>query len=312
MRPAVFLGAKGVYMNYRAKRKMAGYAFLLPSFFFLACFLLYPFCKSVVMSFTNWVGSSDKWEFVGVRNYVDLIGNKKYWNAILINLKFALISTFIQTVLGFLLAYAVYNMSQRWQSFYKVALYLPVILPASVIAVMWRFLLSAQTGLVNTILRGIGLGNLAHGWVGEKATALGTIIFVNTWQYIGFTMVLFYIAMQNISLDVLESAEVDGANKFHKLIHFFIPMTVGTTETNVILSVTGGMKSFALFYMLTGGGPGNATKVVSMLIYETAFKEFKFYRALSMAAVLFVIILVLTLISRYLGDRYNYENDNGR
>ena len=299
-------------MNYRSKRKLMGYVFLLPSFFFLACFLLYPFCKSVVMSFTNWNGMKDTYKFVGLQNYIDLFNNKNYWAAIKINLKFAVISTAIQTFLGYLLAYAVYNMTRRWQAFYKVALYIPVILPASVIAVMWKFLLGAQTGLVNTVLRSIGLGNLAHGWVGEKATALGTIIFVNTWQYIGFTMVLFYIAMQNISTEVLESAEVDGANKWHKLIYFFVPMTVGTTETNVILSITGGMKSFALFYMRTGGGPGKTTKVVSMLIYETAFTEFKFNKALAMAAVLFVIILILTVISRYIGAKYNYENDDGR
>ncbi len=288
-----------------------GYVFLLPSFFFLACFLLFPFCKSTVMSFTNWNGMKPEYKYVGFKNYIDLFGNQNYWNAIMVNLKFAVISTAIQTFLGFLLAYAVFNMSRRWQNFYKVALYIPVILPASVIAVMWKFLLGPQTGLVNTILRDIGLGSLAHGWVGEKETALGTVIFVNTWQYIGFTMVLFYIAMKNISTEVLEAAEVDGANKFHKLIHIFTPMTVGTTETNVILSITGGMKSFALFYMLTGGGPGKTTKVVSMLIYETAFQDFKFYRALAMAAVLFIIILILTLISRYIGAKYNYENDDG-
>ena len=299
-------------MNYRAKRKLWGYAFLLPSFFFLACFLLFPFCKSVVMSFTNWNGMKDDYKFIGLKNYENVINNSAYWDAILINLKFAVISTAIQTILGFLLAYAVFNMTSRWQSFYKVALYIPVILPASVIAVMWKFLLGPQTGLVNTVLRSIGLDSWAHGWVGEKATALGTIIFVNTWQYIGFTMVLFYIAMKNISTEVLEAAEVDGANKWHKLVRIFIPMTVGTTETNVILSITGGMKSFALFYMLTGGGPGKTTKVVSMLIYETAFQDFKFNRALAMAAILFVIILVLTLVSRYVGAKYNYENDDGR
>lgn len=294
-------------INYRQKRKVIGYLFLLPSFLFLAAFLLYPFAKSIVMSFTDWNGFNPAYKFVGIKNYADLMKNEGYWNSIGVNLIFAVVSTAIQTILGFLLAYAVYNMSYRWQTFYKVSLYIPVILPASVIAVMWRFMLNYDTGIVNTVLRTVGLESLCHAWVGEKATALGTIIAVNTWQYIGFTMVLFYIAMQNIPQEILESAEIDGSNKLHKLLYFFLPMTAGTTETNVILSITGGMKSFALFYMLTGGGPGNATRVVSMLIYQTAFADYKFYRALTMATVLFLIILVLVLLSRYIGKKYNYE-----
>ena len=295
-------------LNYKQKRKLAGYVFLLPSAAFLVCFLLYPFCVSVIRSFTDWNGLKEDVAFVGLKNYIDLFtNNPDYWRSIGVNLKFSVVSTAVQTILGFLLAFAVYYMGKRWQSFYKVALYIPVILPASVIAVMWRFMLNPDTGLVNTVLRMLHLDSLTRAWLGDSATALNTIIAVNTWQYIGFTMVLFYIAMQNISIDVLESAAIDGANKWDLLMKFFLPMTVGTTTTNVVLSITGGMKSFGLFYMLTGGGPGDVTRVVSMRIYTTAFTDYKFYRALAMATVLFVIIMVLTLISRYLGNKYNYE-----
>lgn len=291
------------------KRKLTGYIFLIPSFLFLAVFLIYPLINSIAMSMTNWNGFNPDYEFVGLKNYVDLFTRTPaYWNSIKINLIFAFVSTTIQTLLGFLLAFVVYHMTHRWQTFYKVALYIPVILPASVIAVMWRFMLSPDTGIINTILRTVGLDMLCHAWVGENSTALGTIIAVNTWQYVGFTMVLYYIAMQNISSDILESAAMDGAGKWQKLRYFFLPMTAGTTETNVILSITGGMKSFALFYMLTGGGPGTATRVVSMLIYSTAFVDYKFYKALTMAAVLFFIILILVIISRKIGEKHNYEN----
>ena len=101
-----------------------------------------------------------------------------------------------------------------------MALYIPVVLPASVVAVMWKFMLNKDIGLVNTLLRLVGLDNLTHAWIGEKSTALGTVIAVNTWQYIGFTMVLFYIAMMNISKDVLESAAVDGATKKDLFFNF--------------------------------------------------------------------------------------------
>lgn len=190
-----------------------GYVFLIPGFVFLGCFLVFPFFKSLVRSFTDWNAFSPDFSFVGLKNYIELFHNDEYWAAIKVNLVFAVVSTLIQTTLGFLLAFAVYYMTPKWQQFYKVALYIPVVLPASVVAVMWKFMLNKDIGLVNTLLRLVGLDNLTHAWIGEKSTALGTVIAVNTWQYIGFTMVLFYIAMMNISKDVLESAAVDGATK---------------------------------------------------------------------------------------------------
>ena len=219
-----------------------GYFFLIPSFFFLAVFLIYPMIKSMVMSFTDWNGLTSGYSYIGLKNYMGAFQDKEfwiyvnlftdtpaYWSSIKINLIFAVVSTAIQTALGFLLAFAVYHMTAGWQKFYKVSLYIPVILPASVIAVMWRFMLSPDTGLVNNILRLIGLDFLCHAWVGENATALGTVIAVNTWQYVGFTMVLYYIAMQNIPLDILESAEIDGAGRWQKLRYFFLPLTAFKT-----------------------------------------------------------------------------------
>lgn len=294
-------------INYKVKRKIMGYILLIPGFVFLVSFLLFPFGKSIVMSFTDWNAFSPKYQFVGFKNYIDLFHNDEYWSSIKVNLIFAVVSTTIQTILGFVLAFLVYFMPPRWQKFYKVALYIPVILPASVVAIMWRFMLNNDSGLVNTLLRLVGLGGLTHAWIGERNTALGTVIAVNTWQYIGFTMVLFYIAMINIPKDILESAAVDGANKRAIFFRFFIPLTAGTTETNVILSISGGMKSFALFYMLTGGGPGKTTTVVAMLIYNEAFINYRFYRALAMSTILFLIILALVLASRKIGHRYNYE-----
>ncbi len=294
--------------KYEYRNKLIGYLFLLPSLVFMISFMIYPMFKSVLMSFTNWNGFSPSYDFVGISNYSRIFTQTpEFWKAIGINLQFAFVSTFIQTIMGFLLAFFLYYMTSRWQSFYKVALYLPVIIPASVVAVMWTFIFTPEFGLLNQSLRAVGLGSLTRAWLGETSTALGAIITVNTWQYVGFTMVLYYIAMNNISKDIFESAEIDGANKWDKLVHFFVPLTLNTTEINVILSITGGMKSFALFYLMTGGGPGTATRVVSMLIYSTAFGDYKFAIGLTMSAILFVIILALMLFSRYLIQRNNAE-----
>lgn len=289
------------------KKNIIGYVFLLPALLFLSAFMFYPVINSLVMSFTNWSGFSNNFKVIGIKNYVRLINNIDYWQAIVVNLKFALYSTLLQTVLGFILAFTIFHLSQRWQNFYKVALYLPVILPAAVVGVMWTFIYTPDFGLINQSLRAIGLGGLAQSWLGSYKTALGSVITTNTWRYVGFTMILYYVTMQNISKDVLEASTIDGATRAKQLFHIFIPLTWGTTEINFILSMIGGMKSFDLFYLMTGGGPGSCTQVVGMLIYRTAFLSFRFSQALAMSIVLFVLILILTTLSRILLKKYNYE-----
>jgi raffinose/stachyose/melibiose transport system permease protein len=281
------------------RRKRLGYVFLLPSFVILGAFLFYPVVNSVVMSLTDWTGFGNGFAWVGFDNYVRIFTDMPaFWASLLVNLKFALISTTVQTILGFLLAFVVYQLTKRWQKFYQVALYVPVILPAAGVAVMWVFIYDPNFGLLNQLLHVLGLDSLARGWLGEPSTALGSVIVTNTWRYVGFTMILYYIAMLDIPKEVLESSTIDGAGKLKQMRYFFLPLTWGTTEINFMLSLIGGMKSFDLFYLMTGGGPGTSTQVVGMLIYREAFQNFRFSSALTMSVILFLVILIITVISR--------------
>lgn len=283
------------------RRRRLGYAFLLPSFAILGAFLFYPVVNSVIMSFTDWTGFGNGFEWIGFDNYARMFTDMPdLWASIGVNLKFALTTSVVQTILGFLLAFGVYQLTKRWQKFYQIALYVPVIMPAAAVAVMWVFVYDPNFGLLNQFLNAIGLDAWAKGWLGEPGTALGSVIVTNTWRYVGFTMILYYIAMLNISKEILESSTIDGATRMKQLWHFFLPLTWGTTEINFMLSVIGGMKSFDLFYLMTGGGPGTSTQVVGMLIYREAFQNFRFSSALTMSVILFFIILVITVISRTL------------
>ena len=281
------------------QRKILGYFFLLPIVVMLTVFMFYPIVKSVVMSFTNWSGMTDDWEWVGLNNYIRIFTNMpEYWRAMKVNVIYALIATAVQLTLGFLLAVLVINMRPRWQSFYKIALYLPVIIPAAAISVMWRYIYTPEYGLINQFLRAIGLEELCRAWTADPDTALGAVIVTNTWRYAGFTMVLYYVAMLDIPKDVLESAQIDGANRWHLIRYFYLPLTRGTTEINLILTITGCLRAFDIFYLLTSGGPGTSTKVVSMWIMETAFQSYKYGRALAMSIVLFVIVVFTMVIFR--------------
>ena len=286
-------------LKLETQRKILGYFFLLPIVVMLTVFMFYPIVKSVVMSFTNWSGMTDDWEWVGLNNYIRIFTNMpEYWRAMKVNVIYALIATAVQLTLGFLLAVLVINMRPRWQSFYKIALYLPVIIPAAAISVMWRYIYTPEYGLINQFLRAIGLEELCRAWTADPDTALGAVIVTNTWRYAGFTMVLYYVAMLDIPKDVLESAQIDGANRWHLIRYFYLPLTRGTTEINLILTITGCLRAFDIFYLLTSGGPGTSTKVVSMWIMETAFQSYKYGRALAMSIVLFVIVVFTMVLFR--------------
>src|SRR5690606_17026928 len=174
----------------------------------------YPVVNSLIMSFTDWSGFEGKFNWIGFANYVHLLKNMpEYWASIWVNLRFAFISSVVQTILGFLLAFIVYNLTKKWQKFYQIALYVPVILPAAAVAVMWVFIYDPNFGMLNQFLYAIGLDAWAKGWLGEPGTALGSVIVTNTWRYVGFTMILYYIAMLNISKEILESSTIDGATR---------------------------------------------------------------------------------------------------
>ena len=301
------VGVKGLII----RRKILGYFFLLPAMTFLAVFMFYPIINSVIMSLTNWSGFSNQSRFIGLANYKNLFTKThdqgEYWKAMWVNIRFAFISTTIQTVLGFFLAIIVINLSKGWQNFYKVALYLPVVLPAAVVSILWRFIYTPDYGMINQVLRAIGLDSLTRAWVGDPRTALGAVIVANTWRYVGFTTVLYYVSMLNISGEVIESSMLDGCTLLQRTRYFYFPLTRGVTEINFVLSITGGLRAFDMFYLLTNGGPGTTTRVVGMLIYNTAFVNFRFGMALADSVVLFAIVVIVMLISRaVLAPREDY------
>jgi ABC-type sugar transport system permease subunit len=154
--------------------------------------------------------------------------------------------------------------------------------------------------LINQLLNAVGLSDWTRAWTADPVFALPAVIFTNTWRYIGFTMVLYYVSMLDISREMLESSMVDGATYWQRIRYFYFPLTRGVTEINFVLSITGGLRAFDMFYLLTQGGPGTNTKVVGMWILETAFRSYRFGRALTMSIVLFVIVVITMLISRFI------------
>ncbi|MCF7931632.1 MAG: sugar ABC transporter permease [Acholeplasmataceae bacterium] len=278
------------------QKQFYGWLFVIPGLISILVFIVYPIIFAGIMSFTNWRSLFVDIKFIGFDNYRWLFSSsgELFWEGIEVSFKFATISTLIQTVLGFLLASVLYNLSNKAQGVYKVLLYTPVILPAAVVSVMWSFIYKPEVGLIDQLLRGIFNLTNTPLWIADERIALYSVIATNTWRFVGITMIIYFVAMNAISKEVIESARIDGASKTQVLTKIMLPLTWRSTQINILLSIIGGMKSFDLFYLLTGGEAG--TRVVGLHIYKTAFEYNQFARAVTMSLVLTVIIGGITLI----------------
>ena len=291
-------------VNVRAIQRQAnivGWLLMIPTIIGISLFIIYPVIFSLIMSFTNWKFVFINVSFIGGDNYVWLFSEsgRQFWISVWTSIKFTFISTAIQTVLGFFLAYVLYNMKPKAQAVYKVLIYIPVLLPAAVVSVMWTFIFEPNVGLIDVLLTNLGLKNLPL-WVADENIALGSVIFVNTWQYLGVTTIIYFIAMNAISRDVIEGATIDGAGKWLILWRFILPLSWSSTSVNLLLSIMGGLKSFDLFYLFTNGTGDHGLYVVGLYIWRTAYRFKTFCRAVTMSIVLSVIIAAISLTLNWL------------
>ena len=291
-------------VNVRSIQRQAnivGWLLMIPTVVGIALFILYPVVFSLIMSFTNWKFVFYNVRFIGGGNYAWLFSaaGSQFWVSVWTSIKFTFISTSIQTVLGFFLAYTLYNMNPKAQAIYKVLIYIPVLLPAAVVSVMWTFFFEPNVGLIDVLLTNMGFKNLPL-WLADENIALGSVIFVNIWQYLGVTTIIYFIAMNAISRDVLEGATIDGAGKWMILWRFILPLSWSSTSVNLLLSIMGGLKSFDLFYLFTNGTGDHGLYVVGLYIWRTAYKFKTFCRAVTMSVILSVIIAAISLSLNWL------------
>lgn len=289
--------------NLRRRANIAGWLMSIPAMISIGVFIVYPIVMTVYISTTDLRMLTDNVvSFVGFDNFIWLFSNAsaavRFWEDLLVSLEFTVISTLIQSVLGFLIAVIMYYMTSRVQGIFKILIYIPVILPATVVSVMWQFFYQPVNGLFDTILRTVFGVNEASlpGWISDPNIAIWSVILTNTWRFVGITVIIYFVAMNAISKDILESAGIDGASKPRQMLSFILPLTWSSTKINMILSMIGGLKSFDLFYLLTNGDAG--TEVVGLYIFKTAFvfQQPVFSRASTMAIMLTVILAIVTIL----------------
>ncbi len=277
----------------RRKANLWGWILAIPTVAGICIFTFYPIIYSLILSLTNYRSlPTDPMDYIGFENYVWIFKQSNFFDGLWLSFKFTIITTIVQTFLGFIMAYMLYRMSSGAQGAYRVILYLPNILPAAVVSVMWTFIYEPNYGLLDTLLGAVNID--APNWLGDPSWKLPSIVIVNTWKHVGLTMIIYFVAMNAIDKQIIESAKIDGAGSWGILFRIILPITWYTTRINVLLSLIGGLKSFDLFYLLFRDDP--QMQVVGLYIYNTAYDSYVYCRASAMALLLAAIISCFSII----------------
>ncbi|MCP3739478.1 carbohydrate ABC transporter permease [Rossellomorea sp. BNER] len=277
-----------------AKRnRIVAYAFLLPNILGFSVFIFFPVIASFLMSFTSWNGFGQI-EFVGLKNYINLMGDPSFRISFLNSILFTLISVPITLFLSILLAVAL-NKGIRFVKFFRTAVFLPYVTATVAVAAVWQLIFNPSMGPINNVLQAIGIDNPPQ-WLSSPEWALVSVSIVYIWHSVGYYMILYLAGLQSIPDYLYEAAELDGAGPVAKFFNVTLPMLSPVIFFTTIIGIINSFKVFDLIYVLTGGGPGRSTHVLVYDIYNVAFKQFEYGYASAMAYVLFLLIIIIAYI----------------
>ena len=277
------------------KSNIKDISYILPSFIFITVFFFYPIGYIFGISFLEWNGISQNKSFIGLDNYknffTDPIAMKSLGNQIL----WGIITILSQMFLGLTMAILLRSQA-KFKIFYKLIFFLPNIISVAVVAYVFNKIYDNNFGELNYFLDSIKLNFLQHPWLGDPDTALYCLMIANIWQWTGFSFLLYHAGMTQINEELYESARIDGANIFNIVRNIVIPLLKPTHIALLILGVIGTLKTFDIIYLTTRGGPARSTEFLSTYIFQKGILEFKASYASTMALMIVLIALVITVL----------------
>lgn len=289
-----------MYVSKAKKRKtfFTALAFMLPFLILYTVFTIWPVIQGFYVSLHKW-GLMGKQKFVGLDNYTKFFSDKNFWSSLLNTCKFVVITTPLLVVIALILALLA-NRPTKLKKGLRIAYYLPSILSVSVASFIAKYAFSPYTGLINGVLHSLGIlpSSKELQFLLDTKLVWVTISSMTVWWTIGFSMMLYISALQDISQELYESASLDGATKTQQLFHIVLPLLKPTTWLVLLLQLIACFKVFGQVQMITGGGPANSTRPLILYIYQTAFGKNNMGYAAAMSYALFAILLVLSLVQQ--------------
>jgi raffinose/stachyose/melibiose transport system permease protein len=276
------------------------FTWLAPALVLLAVFVYYPVAENFRLSLYSWSPFSPE-KFVGLANYQTMLADPVFWGALFNNTAYAVVSVICQVFGGLLLAALLEELIRgRLKGLLRTIYFIPAVLSLTVVGLLFTFIYNPQIGLVNGFLDAVGLGGLAHSWLGESATAIWSIIAMSQWQSVGYVMVLFIVAMQRIPRDLYESAYIDGASRIQAFRHITVPLVREMTLLTSIITISGAFLVLNEVWVMTAGGPNNSSHTLASWLYKSAFFNDKLGYASAIAVVIFLITVTASIIQLFL------------
>jgi multiple sugar transport system permease protein len=276
------------------KKQLPNYLFILPHFLFFTLFILYPIFRGLQISFYDWKIMLQTQHFIGLANYQALLDDKAFWQIMGQTGLFMLYTVAVNVILGLLVATGL-KRPFFGSNFFRVLFYAPAILSVSVLGIIGIRVWDTQLGIINyfvtTLLQGPRIS-----WLGTPAMVIPALTATTVWWTFGFPMLVFIAGLQTIPDHLYEAAKIDGANPAQTFRFITIPLIMPTMLFVVVTQFIAHMQVFAQPYIITGGGPGNASRTVVLYLYEVAWKFFRFGYASSISVVLAATMIVVTII----------------
>ncbi|SCA87651.1 carbohydrate ABC transporter permease [Bacillus sp. JJ675] len=272
------------------------FVFLFPALLFLL-FVYIPILQNIVLSFFQWSTFEPQKAFIGFGNYIQLFQDPVFFQALKNNALYAAVSIVFQVGGGLITAAILEDrLLRRSSPFFRTVFFLPVVISMTVIALLFDFIYNPDTGLLNQFLQAVGLDQWTRAWLGDRETAMLSVIFVSQWQSVGYIAMLYIVAIQKIPSELYEAALLDGAGKVRTFFAITVPGTKEMSFVAVVMTLTGAFTVFNEPYILTGGGPGNASEVLSTFLYKAAFSKDMMGYASAIATVILLITLSLSIV----------------
>lgn len=280
--------------------------FVVPAFVLYTILVMVPVIWSLYYSLFD--GSPGlNWEFVGMKNYLKLFSDKKFLDALSVNARYISVVTIGQVGLGLLLALMFRFWLRRCKTIVRTLVFFPVVLPTVAVGQLFAKIYEIQPsyGLLNSFLDSIGLSNLVQPWLGQESTALAMLCIMDIWVAMGFYSVIFYGALLDIPEDILEAARIDGAGSFQMFGRILLPLLRPMIITSLVFSFSGTVKMFESALALTNGGPGTATKSLSMYMYDVSFT----YNKVGYGSVIAIVIFLICIVGSGVINLFDVKED---
>lgn len=295
-----------IQLSERKREAIAGYLFILPIYIGFILFILGPILAAAGISLTRFDILSGS-EFIGLDNYKRMLGDMRLRTVYGNTFVFTVFAVFFNTALGLVLAVALNGrLPNVLRNLFRSIFFFPLLVAHTYIATIWQFLYQRDTGIINYYLGFLNIDPIP--WLSSVQWVMASIIIMDVWKNAGFAMLIFLAGLQNIPRDYYEAAELDGAKDIQKFGRITLPLLSPTIFFVLVIFMIGALQVFDTIIVLTGGGPGDASRSIVMYIYELAFQRFDMGYASAVSMTLFVIIMILTLVQFVVGRRWvHYE-----